>query len=65
MTPDNIAQARSFYDRALNADPDNVDALVGSAGAERGCGRRDLCVRSLGGLRIGRSEVDQGPVVGP
>jgi TolB-like protein len=34
FTPDNIAQARSFYDRALTADPDNVDALVGSAGAD-------------------------------
>ena len=30
-TPSNIAQARSFFERALSADPDNVDALVGSA----------------------------------
>ncbi len=34
LTPDNLAQARSFFDRALAADPDNVDALVGSAGAD-------------------------------
>src|SRR3984885_1344093 len=34
ITPDNIAQARSFFDRALSADPGNVDALVGSAGAD-------------------------------
>ena len=27
-----MAKARSFFDRALSADPDNVDALVGSAG---------------------------------
>jgi len=33
-TPDNNAQARNFYDRALAADPDNVEALVGSAGAD-------------------------------
>ena len=33
-TPDNVAQARSFFDRALAADPDNVDALVGSAAAD-------------------------------
>jgi tetratricopeptide (TPR) repeat protein len=33
-TPDNVAQARSFFDRALSADPDNVDARVGSAGAD-------------------------------
>ena len=30
-TPDNVAQSRSFCDRALAADPDNVDALIGSA----------------------------------
>ena len=33
-TPGNLAQARSFYDRALTADPDNVDALVESARAD-------------------------------
>ena len=33
-TPDNLAQARSFFDRALTADPDNVDALIGSAVAD-------------------------------
>ena len=33
-TPDNLAQACSFYDGALTADPDNVDALVGSADAD-------------------------------
>jgi TolB-like protein/class 3 adenylate cyclase len=30
-TPDHLAKARQFYDRALAADPGNVDALVGSA----------------------------------
>ena len=34
LTPDNLAQARSFFDRALAADRGNVDALVGSAGAD-------------------------------
>jgi TolB-like protein len=33
-TPENVAQARSFFDRALDADPGNVDALVGSAAAD-------------------------------
>ena len=33
-TPDNLALARTFFDRALIADPDNVDALVGSARAD-------------------------------
>ena len=31
LSPDNLAQARSFFDRALSADSDNVDALIGSA----------------------------------
>jgi tetratricopeptide (TPR) repeat protein len=31
MTPGNVAQARSFFDRALSADPDNTEALVVSA----------------------------------
>jgi TolB-like protein/class 3 adenylate cyclase len=32
--PKNVAQARTFYERALAADPDNVDALIGSAIAD-------------------------------
>jgi TolB-like protein/class 3 adenylate cyclase len=31
QTPESVAQARSFFDRALIADPDNVDTLVQSA----------------------------------
>ena len=38
MTPDNVAQARCFFDRALTADPDNVDALIGSARADARAG---------------------------
>jgi TolB-like protein len=34
FTPDNVAQARGFFDRSLSADPDNVDALIGSARAD-------------------------------
>ena len=34
VTPDNVAKARGFFDRALSADPDNVDALVESARAD-------------------------------
>jgi TolB-like protein/class 3 adenylate cyclase/Flp pilus assembly protein TadD len=33
-TPHHIAQARSFFDSALSADPDNIDALIGSARAD-------------------------------
>jgi TolB-like protein len=31
LIPANLAQARSFFDRALAADPGNVDAVIGSA----------------------------------
>jgi tetratricopeptide (TPR) repeat protein len=34
LGPDTLSRARSFFDRALTADPNNVDALVGSANAE-------------------------------
>ena len=37
-TPDNVAQARSSFDRALTADPDNVEALIGSARADERAG---------------------------
>jgi hypothetical protein len=64
-TPDTVAQARSFFDRALTADPDNADALVGSARVDVTVGRIFICERSYGGLRGGRSEIGQGLVVGP
>ena len=34
LTPGHVAQARSLFDRAVTADPGNVDALVGSAVAD-------------------------------
>ena len=34
LTPDNIAQVRGFFNRALAADPSNVEALIGSAAAD-------------------------------
>ena len=38
VTPGNLVQARSFFDRAVAADPDNVDALIGSAAADARAG---------------------------
>jgi Tfp pilus assembly protein PilF len=34
LIPGNVAQARVLFERALTADPDNVEALVGSAAAD-------------------------------
>jgi tetratricopeptide (TPR) repeat protein len=38
LTPHSVAQARSFFDRALAADPGNIDALVGSGRADLNAG---------------------------
>jgi hypothetical protein len=38
LTPDNVARARSFFERALSADRDNVDALIASARADVAAG---------------------------
>lgn len=32
--PDNVAKSRSFFARALAIEPENVDALIGSAGGD-------------------------------
>ena len=34
QTPDSVARAKTYFDRALATDPDNVEALVGSARAD-------------------------------
>ena len=55
VTPDNVAQARSYFDRALTADPDNVEALVQSAAADAIEGLILVCERSDGCLCVVRS----------
>jgi len=34
QVPEHLAKARSFFDRALAADPGNIDALIGSAAVD-------------------------------
>ena len=34
ITPNHLAQARGFFERALALDPNNVEALIGAAGVE-------------------------------
>ena len=63
-TSEYLAQARSFFERALALDPSNIDALVGMAD-----GRRDKCCRPEyrrpgRASRGGRSDVDQGALHG-
>ena len=65
FTPDSVAQARSFFDRALTADPQQCRRArwIGERGGDRGC--KLLCDGSRGGLRSGRSKVGQSLVLGP
>ena len=50
LTPDHVAQARSFFDRALAADPDNVEALIGSAAADVRDGGNSYVTNSMAAL---------------
>ena len=50
MTPDHVAQARGFFDRALAADPDNVEALIGSAAADVRDGGNSYVTDSMAAL---------------
>ena len=50
LTPDHVARARSFYDRALAADPDNVEALIGSAAADVADGGNSYVTNSMAAL---------------
>ena len=34
LSPENVVRARSFFDLALTVDPDNAEALIGSAAAD-------------------------------
>ena len=50
LTADHVARARSFYDRALATDPDNVEALIGSAAADVADGGNSYVTDSMAAL---------------
>ena len=56
-TPGNVAQARSFFDRALAADPDNVDALVGSARADAVEGANSFVTDPMAAFAAGEAKL--------
>ena len=64
-TPDNVAQARSFFDRALTADPDNVDALVGSARGGRGRGANVFVTDPVAAFAAAEAKLTKALSVGP
>jgi TolB-like protein/class 3 adenylate cyclase len=56
-TPDNLAQSRSFFDRALSADPSNVDALVGSAAADGAVALMSLVSDPMAALGVAEAKL--------
>jgi hypothetical protein len=63
-TPDNLARARSYFDRALTADPDNVDALIGSAAAHA-VAATTLLADPLAAFAAAEAKIDQSVIVSP
>ena len=57
-----MTQARGFFERALALDPDNIEALVGSARVDSALGANLYHRRPDRALRGGRSNLDQGSV---
>ena len=57
LTPDNVARARSFFDRALAADPDNVEALIGSAARRPDRGRNSFVTDPDGGFAAAEAKL--------
>jgi hypothetical protein len=57
VTPDQLAQARGFFDRALTADPDNVDALIGSAWADALEGANSFVTDPMAALAAAEAKV--------
>jgi TolB-like protein/class 3 adenylate cyclase len=62
LTPSHLLEARKLFERALELDPNNVDAIVGSALAKRHVRRHAPERRPRRPARRGRSASDQGAV---
>jgi TolB-like protein/class 3 adenylate cyclase len=57
ITADNLTQAQSFFDRALSADPDHVDALVWSARVDGAAGAQAFVADSAAALAAAEAKV--------
>ena len=62
VTPEYHAQARSFFERALALDPENIEALVGMAQVDVAMVPSFVYRRPGRALRGGRSDLDQGAI---
>jgi TolB-like protein len=57
ITSDNIGRARSFFDRALSADPGNVDALVWSARMDAAAGGQSFVADPIAAFATAEAKV--------
>ena len=64
LTPEYLAQARGFFERALALDPENVEALVGMANVDAAIGAIFMTDDRARALCGGRGSVDQGSFPG-
>ena len=65
LTPDSVAQARSFFDRAVSADPGNVDALIRSAAADFSEGALSFVADPVAAFGSAEVKLTEVLVVGP
>ena len=65
LTPEYMAQARGFFERALALDPGNIEALVGLARVDAVLGAAFMTDDWSARLRGGRGDLDQGAVPRP
>ena len=64
-TPDNTAQARNFFDRALSVDPDNVDALASSGTADAIDGASGFVNNPLAAFAAGEAKLTKALSLAP
>ena len=65
VSPDNLAKARSFFDRALSADPNNIDALAGSARVDMVAGIQMLAPKSASSFVAAEGKLERALSVAP
>jgi TolB-like protein/class 3 adenylate cyclase/Flp pilus assembly protein TadD len=59
LTPHYMTQSRSYFDRALIADPNNVDALIGLAGVEAIEGVNSFATDPLGSFAAAEAKLTE------
>ena len=65
LNPDNITHASRFFDRALAADPGNVDALIGFARVDLAAGASVFVTDSAAAFFVAEAKAIKSPVLGP